>query len=193
MSTPRFIVVEGLDGAGKSTIARALATTIGATLLHTPHAEVLPVRGFLEDAYEDHPLARTLWYASTVAAVSDQVTATLARGGRVVCDRYLLSTLVYAERRGAPDCLGEVARYLRCADVTVYLHVRPEVRRARIEARAGNSREDHVTFDPAVEALLDAGFRRRASDPIAGHFLALDSSDATPDDLVRRVCEMMGG
>ena len=39
-----FIVIEGLDGTGKSTIAKTLATALNAELLATPDASLKKAR-----------------------------------------------------------------------------------------------------------------------------------------------------
>lgn len=180
MRRATFVVVEGLDGVGKSTIATELARRLGAVLMATPPPMVAEPRRLLELAYDEYPLARMLWYASTGAAVSQDVARLVATGQPVVLARYFLSTLVYAAVRGATCTLEEVGRHLLAPDMTVYLYARPEVRAARMGRRGENSAEDARTLEPAWDRALDAGYRAFASHPAAGRFLPVDVSEIDP-------------
>lgn len=167
---PAFIVLEGLDGVGKSTAARRVADLLGAEFLATPGADLEPVRRLLEPTFEGHPDARMLWYASTVTLASDRIRALRRAGRAAVVDRYFLSTLVYADLRGAGLGLAEVERTLVIPHLTVYLYAPNAVREVRMRGRHGNTHEDRRTLDPAVDARLDAGFRRLGGRAIAGTF-----------------------
>ncbi len=167
---PAFIVLEGLDGVGKSTAARRVADLLGAEFLATPGADLEPVRRLLEPTFEGHPDARMLWYASTVMLASDRIRALRRAGRAAVVDRYFLSTLVYAELRGAGLGLAEVERFLVVPHLTVYLHAPSAVREARMRGRHANTDEDLRTLDPAVDARLDDGFRRLGARAIGGAF-----------------------
>lgn len=105
MSTGRFITLEGGEGVGKSTQARALAAALrarGHDVVETrepggsPGAEA--IRALLLEGEADRwtPGAEALLFA---AARADHVARTirpaLARGAWVVCDRFLDSSLAY--------------------------------------------------------------------------------------------------
>jgi dTMP kinase len=90
-----FIVIEGLDGVGKSTIAKALAAEIDAVILTTPGDKFSRIRNELELIYKDSPQARQLFYMSTVVTAANDVRELIAKGKNVIVDRYWLSTQVY--------------------------------------------------------------------------------------------------
>ena len=182
-----FVVVEGLDGVGKSTVASELARRLGADLMASPPDRVAEARRILESVYDGDALARMLWYASTNAAVSTDVGEALRVGRAVVLARYFLSTLVYAGVRGATCGLEELGRHLVIPDVTVYLHARHEVRAGRMGGRGGNGDEDARSLAPDWERALDAGYRSCASHPLAGRFLPLDVSDIGSDEATDRI------
>ncbi|HEV2817462.1 MAG TPA: dTMP kinase [Allosphingosinicella sp.] len=99
----RFISLEGGEGVGKSTQAKALAAALrarGLDVLETrepggsPGAEA--IRGLLLHDHRWPPEAEALLFA---AARSDHVARTirpaLARGSWVVCDRFVDSSIAY--------------------------------------------------------------------------------------------------
>lgn len=183
----RFIVVEGLDGVGKSTASRLLAQALDAVHLSTPDDELTAARALLEPLLDGHADARTLWYAASVVRASDRVRACLAAGDAVVVDRYFLSTLAYAELRGSRLRLGEVAALLAIPDVTLYLRAPRATRAERMRARRANSAEDARTLAADADDLLDAAFRRHRALPIAGRFVPVDTDGRSPDEVVSAV------
>ena len=69
----RLLVLEGLDGSGKTTLARALADHLGAVPCTTPDPRLRAVRQVVDEALAADPLAGPLFYASTVLAASAQI------------------------------------------------------------------------------------------------------------------------
>jgi len=96
----RLLALEGIDGSGKTTQARALAATLGARLTHEPGATALgaALRRLLLSP-EAPPLtlrAEALLMAADRAEHVDLVVApALAAGEWVVSDRFSGSTLAY--------------------------------------------------------------------------------------------------
>lgn len=86
-----FIVLEGVDGTGKTTVGERLAQELGATYLCTPGEVYRPSRKQVDRSAS--PEAKLLFYLSSVFDASHQ--ATLLRGTKpVICDRYVWSSLV---------------------------------------------------------------------------------------------------
>jgi len=184
--TPAVIVLEGLDGVGKSTTARHLADLLDAELLATPGADLEPARSFLEPHLDAHPEARMLWYAATVVRASDRLRALRQAGRAAVVDRYFLSTLAYAELRGATLGLAEVERALLVPDLTFYLHAPHHVREARLHGRPRNTPEDRRTLAHTADARLHATFHRLGARPIAGCFHPV-LAVADPDQVAQTI------
>ena len=97
---PRFVVVEGLDGTGKSTLARNLSEALGGELMSTPGPIGRRFRAELLAEIRDEA-ARALFYAATVRNAGAIARHRVAMGHWVVMDRYWLSTVAYAKARGA--------------------------------------------------------------------------------------------
>ncbi len=192
---PLFVVVEGLDGVGKTTIVQKLERRLSAVAMRTPARELHGVRETILRAYASSPLATTLFYASTLAAASREIAQWQAAGRAVVLDRYFLSTCVYGEVVRAMDHPGDLLEVLASrlvpADVTVYLFADRKRRRERMRARGHMGFEDQLTFDPDVSERLDAGFRARAGHRVVGHFLPIDTFDINPDEAAEEIYQAL--
>ena len=138
----RLIALEGIDGSGKSTQARALAEVLGARLTHEPGATPLGIllRGLLlaPDAPSPSPRTEALLMAADRAEhVALVVEPALATGEWVVSDRYAGSTMAYqGYGRGLP--VAELARLSAwasqglAADLSVLVDVSVETAAARV-------------------------------------------------------------
>lgn len=81
----RLILFEGMPGAGKTSVARALATSRGARLLEElDHVAAGPWSGGGE------------WYLEAEAERQEAIRGELARGREVFQDRGILSTIAFA-------------------------------------------------------------------------------------------------
>lgn len=106
-----FIVLEGIDGAGKSTQSQRLAEFLreqGRSVMccadpGTTEAG-LKIRQLLLQSV-DVPLSATtellLFFAARAQLIDEVIRPALHRGDVVICDRFLLSSVVYQGRLGA--------------------------------------------------------------------------------------------
>lgn len=179
----RFIVVEGLDGTGKSTLASGLAERLGAVLLRTPGAALAAARPLIDEAYGDSPIAAQLFYASSVVAAAAEAMALVAAGRDVVCDRYWLSTWVYARERAASVDLRVVESTLPPADLTLLCEVDEETRSARL-LRRGMSDADRATLAPGRAARLQRRYRQGLLRQVVGRAVVLDLTRLSPAEAV---------
>lgn len=111
----RFIVAEGCDGVGKSTISKLLAKELHAVWTREP-TNWLIARISQEDwgsfSWWEQAL---LFSADRAMHLHDVIRPALAKGETVICDRYDLSTFVYqmvdagcgGEKRGEGERLVE--------------------------------------------------------------------------------------
>jgi dTMP kinase len=184
---PIIIAFEGLDGAGKSTIARRVATLSGARYMTTPSPAVREYRESLLAALGESQEARQLFYLATVFAASVEMSAAVADGQSLVIDRYWLSTQAYAEFRGSRLCIDAVSDLLVPADITIYVDAPLEVRRQRVMTRGASAADIETLTAAADERLRSLHFARR-HDGVVGEFLVIDSHAHTIDECVGRVC-----
>jgi len=187
-----FIVIEGLDGTGKSTTAKALADKLGGVALNTPLDKFKDVRPQLEEIYADESYGRQLFYASTAIASSLQVQKELKDSPVVVLDRYWLSTQVYHSWRtqGAHFKLLEVESMLLKPDLTVYLELSLEERIKRLGGRGGNTEEDRQTTDLVASQQLNDLYDTHRNSPCVGTWLKVDAG-LSIEEIVKRVIEYL--
>jgi dTMP kinase len=181
VSEGRLITIEGLDGAGKSTLAAALAQAIGergvsVELLREPGGVVLSerIRGLVKDpALQIGARAEALLYAAARAELVDErVGPLLEEGSWVLLDRFVDSSLAY---QGAGRDLGvEQVRAINLLatggltpDRTLLLRINPATGRGRQRTRGAEpdrlEREDESFFGAiaaAYEQLAQAEPRR---------------------------------
>jgi dTMP kinase len=146
----RLITIEGLDGAGKSTLAEALERELAARgvhveLLREPGGVELSerIRALVKDpALSISPRAEALLYAAARAQlVAERLEPLLESGAVVLLDRFVDSSLAY---QGVGRSLGvEQVRAINMfatgllePDRTLLLRISPEAGRARQRGRA---------------------------------------------------------
>jgi thymidylate kinase len=186
----KLIVVEGLDGVGKSTLSQAIAHAIDAVWMTTPSAAIRQWRSQADQAFRDHPVSAQLFYAATVAAASDEASPILDSGRDVVVDRYWLSTWVYASLRRDHVDLDAVERWLRPADVTLFVDIEECERRNRL-AQRGTSIEDQHTLLPGAAAQLRDAFREGLKRPVAGAGRVLDVTGLSREGAVSSATDLI--
>lgn len=192
MSNKKFIVIEGLDGTGKSTTAKALAKALGGIALNTPLDKFKDVRPKLEEIYAEESYGRQLFYASTAIASSIQVKKELVDVPVVVLDRYWLSTQVYHSWRtqGAHFQLSEVEDRLLKPDLTVYLELSLEERIKRLGGRSDNTEEDRQTTELSANLQLNDLYHAYRHSSCVGKWLKVDASLST-DQIVDKVIKYL--
>ncbi len=173
MASGRLITIEGLDGAGKTTLAAALAAEIerrgtSVLLLREPGGVMLSerIRALVKDpATHVSPRAEALLYAAARAQlIAERLLPALERGELVLLDRFLDSSLAY---QGAGRGLGvEQVREINLfatggltPDRTLLLRITPQAGRLRQDGRGQEpdrlEREDGDFF-AAIALAYDA-------------------------------------
>lgn len=162
-----FIVFEGIDGAGTTTQAALLHTRLtGAGLRSHKTAEPStgPVGRLLRsllagtDAPFDPTAMALLFAADRRDHLAREILPLLAAGTHVICDRYVLSSLVYQTAAGVPRPLVAAANDgARRPDLTLLLTVPAAVAAAR-RARRGGPADLYETDETqrAVAAAYEA-------------------------------------
>ena len=194
---PVFVVVEGLDGVGKSTLVKRLSAELAAAPIQTPQAQLAPLRPMILQCFAGSPRATTLFYASTLVAAAAEVAAHRSAGRAVVLDRYFLSTCAYgqvlrAEQHPA-DLLSLLGAQLVPADLTVYLFADPSRRRERMAARGHLGAEDQLSTELQLATNLDAAYRSMSTHPLVGRWLPVDTSALTVDQTIAAICQEVPG
>ncbi|MHB8329052.1 MAG: dTMP kinase [Acidimicrobiales bacterium] len=152
----RLIALEGVDGSGKTTQARALADGLGALLTHEPGATELGrrLRAVLLDPELEAVCDRAealLMIADRAQHVVEVLLPALDAGRWVVTDRFSGSTLAYQGHGRGLD-LEELGRLVDWAtgglrpDLTVLVDVPPALARSR-RGDASSDRLESLDLD----------------------------------------------
>lgn len=157
-----FLVIEGLDGTGKSEVSRHLARmlrgTMGERVLltfepHDPSAAGLFIRQALTRRIRTSSRALALAYALNRVDHNERAIQPFldADGARVViCDRYYLSSLVYQSSASqSMEAVLALNAAARRPDLTLFLSASARTCYERIRARAG----DRELFDTNLAAM----------------------------------------
>jgi dTMP kinase len=201
MSSGFFLVLEGPEAAGKSTLAQSLARRMrddgtDPVMVRepggTPVAEAL--RHELLDAAREWTPAMELLYLVTARAdlVTRVIRPALVAGRTVLSDRYDLSTIAY---QGAGRELplefvrqaNDAATGRLVPDLTLVLDLDPDVARAR-QLRAGKGL-DRLEREPADFHQRVAAAYRSANGAGVRHIAAGTSPDAVLATAWRMVFE----
>lgn len=180
----KYIVIEGLEGAGKTTARDVVVDTLktlgvgdmvftrepGGTLLAEKlRSLVLDIRSVGDEVITDKAEV-LMFYAARVQLVETVIKPALASGSWVIGDRHDLSTQAYqGGGRGIDQTLLTTLRDAVLGDfrpdLTIYLDVTPEVGLKRARARG--------ELDRIEQESLDFFNRTRA------RYLELAAQDAT--------------
>ena len=142
-SQSRFLVIEGCNGVGKSTLADYLCARVGALSFHYPPEFVSFRRAVCLDECLA-PVPRLAYYLAATLHLSDLVRTQLTQS-HVICDRYLASPLSLMigesaiEETKARALTEPFGSYLCTPDLILLLTAEHAVASARIYKRSVKS------------------------------------------------------
>ena len=200
-----FLIIEGLDGTGKTTAARRLAgllreAGVETRLTFEPHdlsAAGLFIRQILgkritlkspaETTHQERkPVAspRTLALAFALNRLDHnaRVINPFLEGGQnrmVISDRYTLSSLVYQSSDEQPmETIMDFNAEARRPDLTIFLRAKPATCYARMKHRAG----EQELFETRLGDTLTKYLKAIAFIEGEGDTVAIVEADGTPDE-----------
>ena len=189
MSTGRVIVLEGIDGAGTSTLARGFTRwpeesghPVFLTHLPSPLPTGQQIRHMLREpaGSDERRAALALSFAADRLLLWEEIRQATAQGRWVICDRSKLSSLVYQGSELPEDWVQQINRYAPEADLTLLLDVPAATAMARIEAR-GAVRDRFETL--SILEDLSGRYRRLAREVLQSPVVTLDAQASAEEVL----------
>ena len=200
--SPKFIVFEGIDGAGKTTQIKNLAShleSLGISCHVTAEPTEYPsgkkIREALSGRLAVTPLEMAEMFALDRAIHNthdgDGIEATLASGVSVISDRYYYSSLAY---QGAALGYETVAKLnlnnesIRRPDICIFLDLTPEKSLERIGARADVPTEIYENRE-YLEKTRKAFFNTFERLKERGESIIIIDADASVDVVAKRIAD----
>jgi dTMP kinase len=197
----KFIVLDGPDGSGKTTVQQKVAGQIAAAGLHVTVCKDpggTSVGDRIRGVLLDHDLTKMtvqcetlLFMASRAQLVREVVRPAIEAGHVVLCDRFVSSTCAYQVAAGDDFAtIIELAKYAvgkTWPDLTLILDVPVEEGFGRIGRRMNGRRDMQLAqAGGSAQAGLDAMERRPGSfhAAVRANFLALPGRYPTPVEIV---------
>ena len=170
----KFIVIEGLEGAGKSTAITQVIATLAEHGIESPQSTREPggtplaeqMRALVKQGHPDEPLTDMaellLLYAARIQLVDNVIKPALAEGRWVVGDRHDMSSQAYqGGGRGFDRALMENLRDTVLGDfrpdLTIYMDIDPVLGLQRARGRGELDRIEQMDiafFERARERFL---------------------------------------
>jgi len=165
----RFIVLEGLDGAGTTTQLKLAERKLGErSLPHHCTSEPTTgplgriIRDILTHRLRTHPCTLALLFAADrtehLHEPGTGILDRLERGELVICDRYLFSSLAYQSLECDFDFVYALNREFPLPRHLVFLDTPIELSQSRLAARSADSPE--LFESPGVQARILANYGR---------------------------------
>lgn len=181
MVNPKFIVITGIDGAGKDYVTQQIQKyDPDSTIIKTPTEPFIPARLNIDECALETPASHYFFYLASVIHASCMVEKRLARGN-VYCVRYLLDTVVYHRAMGLPiDLDYETPLYrIRRPDLTFLLTIFDErIRQRRLHDRHCITPGDLIVNDRSLREAILAEYAR-----FADQLIPIDNSQRDVDDV----------
>ena len=202
----KFIVIEGLDGSGKTTQTKITAERLEKRLIKT-HVTAEPTKNtygkLCREYLSGRPASKTLCAAVFTADriehntdPVDGINAHLNRGETVLCDRYYYSTLAYQGVDVGMDWLKGLnlgCEDIRKPDLCIFLDLTPEVSMQRINsARSSDDIEiyENIPYLTDIRARFYEVVNMLKDDENIKIIDASRSIDEVADDIENAILEL---
>ncbi len=179
----KFIVIEGIDAAGKETQSKMLAEFLekqGKKMLHLSYPDKASpiwklIREYLKKVY-DFPLeVQFLLYATDMAKDINRINGSLKNGGYVVADRYITSAFAYQCSQGFP--LEKALKFAELfgfpkPDQIIYLKISPTTGIERKTKENGDL--DRNEANEKLLAAVSEMYGKLAKENVFGKWIVID-------------------
>ena len=187
-----FIVIDGPDGTGKTTVVKALAQRLamlpGVVVRETREPYTPWLREWLSDPTVEARELLVAFAHDRNLHLREVVEPSLARGEVVLCDRYVYSTVAYQTLHNPEALVRGLVEGVRKPDLAVVLTCPLDIAMARIVARGlPPDRYDHKRD---IQAKVAAAYEACAA---ADDFAVEVDGSGTPEDTLEAVWHIVCG
>ena len=164
-----FIAIEGIDGCGKTTLAKKLASKIDSGVLTSePAIEYIcgkELHKFLRGELGIAPLEQALMFAANRASHTvSKILPSLGEGYNVICDRYLMSSLAYQKSVGFAKVYSINIGHIK-PDITLFIDTSINIcverinKRISIDVLENDLYKVWIAYLDALEYLKQKGWK----------------------------------
>lgn len=185
----KFLVIEGLDGSGKTTVSSLLAEVLNDSLggdsvyLTAEPFQAAAAGSFIRDMLQKR-IPHDSWGLALAFAANRQdhcnrfIAPALAAGKLVICDRYKMSSLVYQSDECGMATINLLNQKCLHPDLTIFLDIPKSVQQARLRERGVREIfEGEDQFDTHLQRYTDAADLLRF---YGQKILSVDASGSVP-------------
>lgn len=176
--TGKFLVIEGLSGVGKSTLAPMVAERVRAIFLPTIPPEFDDARRYVDSG--NCVLSRFYVFLAANYATAGQVKNAIGKGQNVVIESYFYRTLATHAAMGVRDLPKIDWSRSPVPDLAVLLKTEESVRQARLLARRTTAL---TKWHQLVEKNLSIAVQVYST----FQMLEIDTTSSTPDDVATAI------
>lgn len=172
-----FIVIEGMDGTGKTTVVNKLAQKNAWIQTKTPNSPEF--RSILLDHNNLPRLSQMLiFFADMVDVDHNIIQPNLKMGQTVICDRWYLSTQIYQIRDNPYYQKLQDGLKLTKPDYTFVLDLPVKAAMQRINKRDRYESHDEAAWNERRRAYLDTR-----------DVIVIDTRDKNSNQIVEEICQ----
>lgn len=152
---PMFIVLEGIDGTGKTTACAKIKEFLeskGQKVKITAEPSDSDIGRYVRNTDGLTPEVEALLFVADRGVHTEKIRKDILKGYSVVCDRYYLSTLAYQSAAGMDmKWLKQInSKVILEPDITIVLDVDPEISLGRVGKRGETTRFEKLDYQKKV-------------------------------------------
>jgi thymidylate kinase len=176
----KFIVFEGLDGTGKTTLAKLFADKVGGVYYYTPPKVLENLRAFADNS---SPLTKTFYYMLGVAIASEEIKE-LLKTKSVVADHWIYCTIAFHSVLLGHDL--DMPKEILIPDKIVYVTASWDEIKKRLESRETKEKYEEVSYLEEVDRKYQKLFSNQ------GNVITIDNTFGNLDNMVDFLVKKIG-